>query len=57
MKEFIADNLTRCNNSDCKRKGECKRFAQFSLDMARGIHPKSVVNFKSEGCEKIIRFA
>ena len=56
MKEFVAENITRCSNSDCKNKSICKRFAQNQLDIARGIHPKSVVNFNAADCGKIIKF-
>ena len=56
MKQFINDNVTRCTNSDCKNKNNCKRFVQKQLDDAQGYYPKSSVRYNDKNCEKIIKF-
>ena len=56
MKQFINDNVTRCTNSDCKNKNNCKRFVQKQLDDAQGYYPKSAVRYNDKNCEKIIKF-
>ena len=56
MKDFIADNVTRCNNNKCPKRLNCKRFGQLQLDIAQNVQSKSIVTYNFVQCEKLIKF-
>lgn len=56
VKPFIADNVTRCNNIHCSKRNNCRKFAQYNLDIAQGFYPKKTINFDEKDCKQFDKF-
>lgn len=55
MNQLINNDYSRCDNFDCAKKENCKRFMQHLLDKSqKEIKPVSTVTFNDVDCEKHI---
>lgn len=56
-KDLIPKDYSRCSNSNCNKKENCKRFVQYELDLKKVSVEKLhiVAAFSAENCERIIK--